>query len=265
MPDTSGWQVTDSAPRHYQDEVRRFMDPFADLLVAAAVVAGDEVLDVACGTGFATRAAARTAGNDGRVIGTDINGAMLELAAAISIETGDDITWQQASAMDLPFDDEDFNSVICQQGVQFFPDPPKGLAEMARVTRVGGSVGLTVWSEVGESPYLDAMHLMALEFCGADASAMKLNTDEAEITAWFARAGIGPPVIQRHTASVALPPMESFIPAHMKATPWAVDFDALSQESTNDAIAFMREHIGQRRRFSGATVPFSSLLATAIV
>jgi len=265
MSDTSGWQVADSAPRHYQDQVRRFSDPFADALVASSVASGDTVLDVACGTGFATRAAATAAGINGRVIGTDINGPMLELAVAMSIDSGDGLTWQEASALDLPFGDDDFDSVICQQGVQFFPNPSAGLAEMSRVARAGGTVAITVWSALSDSPYLEAMSLMAGEFCGADPSGMALSAEGDQIAAWFADAGIRDPRIERHAASVVLPPLTSFVPDHMKATPWASEFGALSEKSTSEAITFMRNHINERRIDEGGTVPFSSYLATAAV
>ncbi len=77
MDDRSGFQVDDAAPRHYQEEVRRIMDQFADALVSGSVNEGDAVLDVACGTGFAARAAASVVGGSGSVTGSDINSAML--------------------------------------------------------------------------------------------------------------------------------------------------------------------------------------------
>jgi ubiquinone/menaquinone biosynthesis C-methylase UbiE len=62
MSDKSGFQVDDNAPRYYESHVERFMAPFVRALVASAVKPGDVVLDVACGTGFAARAASAATG-----------------------------------------------------------------------------------------------------------------------------------------------------------------------------------------------------------
>lgn len=241
------------------------MDPFADKLVASSVAAGDAVLDVACGTGFATRVAATAAGANGSAIGTDINAPMLELAAAISLEADDGLIWREASAMDLPFGDDEFDTVISQQGVQFFPDPSAGVSEMARVTTTGGTVAMTVWSNLAGSPYLEAMSMMVVEFCGADASAIALAAERNEITTWFVDAGIPDPRIEKHAVSVALPPLTSFVPSHMKATPWASVFGDLSEESTSEAIALMQRHVDETRTGGGADILFSSYLAVATV
>ena len=69
----SGFQVDEQGPKYYQDCVEPIMAPFVRALVKTAVRPGDAVLDVACGTGFATRAAAEATGSAGSVVGTDIN------------------------------------------------------------------------------------------------------------------------------------------------------------------------------------------------
>ena len=71
MAEESGFQVGRDAPFFYEAQVGRFMAPFVDALVAAVVRFGDAVLDIACGTGFATRAAATAAGPGARVDGVD--------------------------------------------------------------------------------------------------------------------------------------------------------------------------------------------------
>jgi SAM-dependent methyltransferase len=70
MSADSGFQIEGDASTHYQAQIERFMAPFVERLVDSAVGDGD-VLDVACGTGFATRAARAETG--GRVAGLDLN------------------------------------------------------------------------------------------------------------------------------------------------------------------------------------------------
>lgn len=265
MDDRSGFQVDDGAPRHYQDEVKRFMDPFADALVRSSVKQGDAVLDVACGTGFAARMAAQAVGSTGSVVGSDINVAMLVLAESMSMETGDGITWDEASALDLPYGDELFDRVICQQGVQFFPDPAAGLREMARVTKPGGRVAITVWSDLTDAPYFDALFDMLIRFCGVHPNDVALSSTAAEIEAWFTSAGFARSSVEQVDLIVTLPPMSEFVPAHMKALPWADQFFALSGDGRAEAVTYVESRLRDLETSSGIDAPFGSHLATADV
>jgi SAM-dependent methyltransferase len=134
----SGWQLVDNSAQAYEQYlVPPIMAPYADDLVAG-VMSGDRVLDVACGTGIvARRAAARGA----HVTGADLNEQMLEVARSIAPE----IRWIEADAADLPLADGAFDVVLCQQGLQFMPDPAAALAEMRRVLAPGGRLTVSVW------------------------------------------------------------------------------------------------------------------------
>jgi len=265
MTNDSGWQVPDDAPRHYQDQVQRFMTPFAEALVATAVSPGDSVLDVACGTGIATRAAASAVGIAGNVVGSDINVPMLSLAAEITEEANDGITWQEASALDLPYDDGAFHCAISQQGIQFFPDVAAGLGEMARVTKAGGRVAVTVWSGLIDSPYFEAMHHVLKEYCGASDEDLAWSSDHAQLSRWFIQGGLRPPAIQRVSRTVSFPPLDTYVPAHMKATPWAAQFDALSDSETASAVGYMIDSLSKWSTGTAVTTPFVSLLASSDV
>jgi ubiquinone/menaquinone biosynthesis C-methylase UbiE len=263
MSEDSGWQVPSDAPRHYEEQVLRFMKPFAEALVDAVVRPGGSTLDVACGTGIATRIAAATVGPGVSVVGSDINRPMLDFAANVSAIDGDDITWREASAMDLPFGDAEFESVICQQGVQFFPDPSRGLREMIRVTAPGGAVGFTVWSPLADSPYFEAMHSMLSRYCDAESGDLGWSADDVLIDRWLDEAGVIERASSRHVATVELPPLHTFVPAHMKATPWAETFSKLSPEEASTAISEMQDHISQSAAAGKDGIDFSSFLVTA--
>lgn len=124
------------------------MDPWVRRLVdVAALRPADHVLDVACGTGFVARKAAEHVGTGGRVVGIDLNTGMIEAARATA-DGRDTIEWRTGDAAALPFADASFDVVLCQQGVQFFPDRLQGLREMNRVLRQGGRLAFTVWSAI---------------------------------------------------------------------------------------------------------------------
>jgi ubiquinone/menaquinone biosynthesis C-methylase UbiE len=118
--------------------------PWAQLLVdAAAVAKGERVLDLACGTGLVARVAAQRVGPKGHVIGIDLNPAMIGVAQSLPPA---DIEWREGSALAIPLPDESVVVVLCQQGLQFFPDKALALREMQRVLVRGGRVALSVWS-----------------------------------------------------------------------------------------------------------------------
>jgi SAM-dependent methyltransferase len=84
----------------------------------AGVVGGDDVLDVACGTGVVARAAADRLRGHGSVSGVDVNDAML----AVARRSAAPVTWVPGRAEALPFPDGAFDRVVCQFGLMFFTD-----------------------------------------------------------------------------------------------------------------------------------------------
>lgn len=262
MGDRFGFQVGEDAPRHYQTQVKRFMDPFVEAMVAAVVSPGDDVLDVACGTGIATRVAASVVGPSGTVVGTDINAGMVAFARQTSEKEWPHIGWEEASASELPFEDDSFDTVICQQGLQFFPIPGDCLAEMARVTRAGGRMAVTVWSTLARSPYLEVLFEMLIRYANIEPEDVAAVFPEQHISEWFETARLRPPTIDLIEAPVTLPPLQEYVPAHMKALPWAPKFFALPEASQAEAVEHVQTRLGEYQTDNGVVVPFSSYLAT---
>jgi len=130
--------------------------PWAEeILKLAKLGSGERVLDVACGTGVVARGAREALGSGADVVGCDINPDTLKVARSAS--AGLAIEWRQSDACSLPFPDSDFDVVVCQQGLQFFPDRAAALGEMRRVLRDGGRVVLAVWSSIERSPGFRAL------------------------------------------------------------------------------------------------------------
>ena len=119
----------------------------ADLATLARLGVGERVLDVACGTGVVAREAARRVGPTGTVTGLDLTPAMLTAARVAA--AGLSIEWRDGRADALPFPDGAFDVVLCQQGLQFFPDRHDALAEMRRVLVARGRLGLAVFCSSG--------------------------------------------------------------------------------------------------------------------
>lgn len=119
----------------------------ATRLAAAVARSGpSDILETAAGTGALTRALTHSC-PDASITATDLNQPMLDAAAARTPH-GANVTWRQADALDLPFEDQTFDSVVCQFGVMFFPDRVRGHREARRVLRPGGSLVFNVWDRI---------------------------------------------------------------------------------------------------------------------
>jgi SAM-dependent methyltransferase len=123
-----------------------------DLVTLAAPQSGERVLDVACGTGVVARLAAPYVRVAGQVQGLDINTESLAVARSLPPPPGTSIVWHEGNAVAMPFADATFDLILCQQGLQFFPDRPAALREMHRVLAPGGRVALSVWRAIQHSP-----------------------------------------------------------------------------------------------------------------
>ena len=121
MSQDTSWNVYGGTPAEVYERylAPAIFRPWAELLLDLAVLRpGERVLDVACGTGVVARRAVEKVGAAGRVTGLDINTDMLAMARSSHAE----VEWREASALAMPFPDESFDVVLCQQGLRFFPD-----------------------------------------------------------------------------------------------------------------------------------------------
>lgn len=112
----------------------------------AQLRAGSRVLDVACGNGNATLAAARCGA---AAVGVDYVPALLEDGRARAVTEGLDVEFQLGDAEALPFPDDSFDAVLSVFGAMFAPDHQRTAGEILRVVRPGGTVGLASWTPDG--------------------------------------------------------------------------------------------------------------------
>jgi SAM-dependent methyltransferase len=118
----------------------------AALCDACAVSAGQEVLDVGAGTGNFALACAREGAS---VVASDLSPGMIDRGRARSEAEGFDIEWVEADVEALPFEDARFDCVGSAFGAFIAPRPQVAAAEMFRVVRPGGTVGMTTWAPTG--------------------------------------------------------------------------------------------------------------------
>ena len=126
-----------------------FLDYAEDVASVVAAAKPHDVLEIAAGTGAVTRALHRLLPT-GQITATDLNPPMLDRAAEV-LPPSDRVRWMLADAQDLPCEDADFDAVMCQFGVMFFPDRPRAYAEAHRVLRPGGRFVLASWGRIEDN------------------------------------------------------------------------------------------------------------------
>jgi ubiquinone/menaquinone biosynthesis C-methylase UbiE len=210
-----------------------------DLVDRACVRIGDNVLDVACGTGVVARLAAQRSGK-GRVVGLDLNSDMLRVARGIA-PTGDvPIEWCKGSALALPFEEGVFNVVLCQLGLQFFPDKSLALREMARVLASGGRLLLSVFTAIERTPVADAFANALDRHLGEGASSAKRIEHSFSDSGVLARlavdAGLKNVVVVPVTQTIRFPSALDYVRLQLTATPQARLLSRMMAQERNAVI-----------------------------
>lgn len=162
--------------------------PWAEMtLEDLALSPGDRVLDIACGTGVVARTARERLGDAGYVVGIDISSDMLAVARSV----GPGIDWREGSASVLPLrDGEQFDVVVCQQGLQFFPDKPAAATQMRRALAKGGKLAVATWRSDDEIPFFRELRHVAERHLGAIADHRYSFGDDAPLEALLRDAGL---------------------------------------------------------------------------
>lgn len=138
--------------------------PFARLILdEVQLTAGDRLLDIACGTGIVARVARERLGSGGSIVGVDVSPDMLSVAKAVA----PGIDWREGSALDLPLrDSERFDVVVCQQGMQFFPDKARAATQMHRAVLPEGRLAVATWRPDDEMPVFHELRAVAERHLG---------------------------------------------------------------------------------------------------
>jgi len=235
MPQGEQWQLSGNAAELYERVVVRYnLGLWAPVLIERAdLQRGERVLDIACGTGVVTRLAAQKVGVEGQVTGLDLNPGMLAVARSLSPGSGASITWVESSAVAMDVPDAAFDVVVCQQGLQFFPDQPAALREIRRVLVPGGRVILSVWK--GPSAYSIAVSEAIEKHVDAETAtrfhASKVVPSAEALHRLLVDAGFRDVDIQPIALTIRVPPIEEYVPIQLAATPIAAVIEALNDET----------------------------------
>jgi ubiquinone/menaquinone biosynthesis C-methylase UbiE len=261
------WQIDGSAAELYERYVVGYiLAPWtASLVDAARLSPGERVLDVACGTGVVTRIAAERAGPLGSVIGLDLNAGMLAVARSMPAAQGAPVQWVQRSALDLGLPDGSIDVVLCQQGLQFFPDRALALREMHRVLRKGGRLALSVWKNAGI--YNSAVGAALAECIAQDVAdrfcASRNVPSVDEIRCLVEGAGFLDVQLTTGHLEIHLPPPDTFALFHLASTPVASVLAGVDANVRKKIGGLVARQLHEYVDGDGVTYPEESVLVTA--
>jgi ubiquinone/menaquinone biosynthesis C-methylase UbiE len=263
------WQLTlEAAERYERCPARYILGPWAPLLVDAARVAlGQRVLDVACGTGVVTRAAAKRVGSLGRVVGVDLNPGIIAVARSLPASVGAPIEWLEQSALDLRLEDASFDAVLCQQGLQFFPNKAVALKEMRRVLDRDGRLALSVWNSTGlyNNAVGNALARLVSSEVADRFNASRQSPPAKDLQSLAIEAGFSAVEVRVSQIDVHLPRLDKFVLDDLAATPVASAIATADPETRNKIGASVVEQLRRYADGGGVTYPEETHVLTAKV
>ena len=219
-------QFVGSIPVVYDEHLGPLLFHFsaADLArrVRTALPDARRVLEIACGTGISTQHLSDSLGSDTEIVATDLNDAML--AYAREKRGGlSNVTFQQADAQHLPFEDESFDAAINQFGIMFVPDKALAMAEMGRVVRSGGLVAFNVWDSLETNRVAGVAHESIASFFSNDPPdflTVPFGFYQVDpICRLMEGAGLCPPDVQVVSAKIECPDARSIARGFVKGNP----------------------------------------------
>jgi SAM-dependent methyltransferase len=253
----------DSMPGIYDDRLGpALFAPFAeDMARRVAGLAPGHVLETAAGTGVLTRAV-RAAVPGAEIVATDLNGAMVDWAAART----PGVRWQQADAQALPLPDAAVDVVVCQFGVMFFPDRPAAFAEAARVLVPGGTLVFSVWDTIEHCAFaaalVDALAAVLPERTPDFVARVPHGyADPGRITADLAAAGLAPQQVDTVRLTGSAPSARALAEGFCLGTP--LRFALADRGPLPQLTGVVAEEMTARLGEGPVTGPLTALVVTA--
>jgi ubiquinone/menaquinone biosynthesis C-methylase UbiE len=251
MPETDK-VFAGSIPENYDRYlVPLIFESFArDIAQRMAALSPRSVLETAAGSGVVTRALTPRLSPDASYVVTDLNQPMLDYAATRQ-PADNRISWRQADALALPFDDAAFDLVCCQFGVMFFPDRQSGYREAKRVLKPGGHFLFSVWDRIEENVFANDVTNALAEVFPLDPPRFLARTphgyhDPALIRSELEKAGLSSVVIEtKPDQSRASTPRHPAV-AYCQGTPLRNEIEARDAAGLEVATNYAASRIANR-------------------
>jgi len=268
MPENNTFHLSTNAAESYErHKVPAIFAPMAEATIEAISLPHTAyVLDVACGTGAVARAVASTLTEPSKIVGADINPAMVEIARKNTSNGIHDFEFVAAPAEAMPFGEATFDYVFCQHGLQFFPDKPASLAEMRRITQEGGILIVTCWSAI--PPFFQVVRNVLDRHLG-EVAAKKAVTpfvwnDSAHIRSLITAAGFECPEPSQINVNRKMAASPDAMRDEILATPNEAALLEAGEDTINTIVSEILEGVEQYRDDDVLIMPQSAHLFQAV-
>ena len=260
MGDSETGQVSAEAARIYEEiYLPALFQQWCSLAISAAgIAAGDNVADIACGTGALAIAVSQRVAPGGKTVGIDNNQGMLDVARAKSSM----VEWRHSQAERLPYADDHFDCVVSQFGLMYFEDRERAVREMLRVLRPGGKLAVIVWDTLDNNPGLAAEEYLWQQVFGEEVDAAPYCLGEPTvIQTLFAASGVNEVQIATHQGTASFGSIRQWIETGARG--WTDD-DSLSEDELALLLDTAEKELIRFRTSDGkARFPTSAHVITA--
>jgi ubiquinone/menaquinone biosynthesis C-methylase UbiE len=242
-------------------------EPFAeDLAARVARMGAETILETAAGTGIVTAALARALPGS-RIVATDLNQAMLDVAAE-KLPPGS-ATFQAVDAQQLPFEDASFDAVVCQFGVMFFPDRIAAYAEARRVLKPDGRFFFNAWDGLDTNPLAAAASAIVARMFPNDPPHFIARTphgyhDSDLIERDLRDAGFEHVVIERVVRRARSPSAHEAATGYCMGTPLRLEIEQRDPARLDEAVEATAQALADHVGPSGLDAPMAALVVCAI-
>jgi SAM-dependent methyltransferase len=253
-----GW---DRAAAHYDRSWTAALAPATQALMQrAALRPGEDVLDVACGTGELTRAALGAVGSRGSVVGTDLSAAMV--AAAERRAPAARFLRADAADLDAVLPAAGFDVVLCGLGLMYMPDPDAALAAMARRLRPGGRIVLSVWGDRRDCGWAAIFPLVDAHVQSEVCPLFFLPGVGATLERMMQRGGLQPTGSERLSVTLPFADDDTACEAAFEGGPVALAYSRFDAATRSELRAQYLQTIAPWREGAGYRIPGAFLIGS---
>jgi ubiquinone/menaquinone biosynthesis C-methylase UbiE len=260
------FQLSGRAPEIYENVMvplwfGRWAEALIDLVEPKK---GENILDVACGTGVTTRLLKEKVGANGHVAGLDINAGMLVKARELATEL--DIEFIESDVVDTKLKSNSFSAVISQHGYHYFPDQAAALSEFYRVLTPKGRIAISIWD--GHSVYTEAICHAVEKFISPEIAriqrSQRITPSASDLTKQLSDAKFTKVEIVRQQLNIKVPKPSEFVPLHLGSMPIAQAFIDLPDDQKNALISDVENSMNDYINGDQMMYPDAANVATGI-
>lgn len=255
-----GW---DKAALYYETFWQKQLQPAQQLLLQLAnLQKGENVIDIACGTGLVSFPAAEMIDQSGLLLGTDISDKMVEIATALAIEKKlPQARFERMDAEELKIEAETYDVALCGLGLMYVPEPIKALKEMYRVLKPGGRAIAAVWGPRANCGWAEIFEIVDRRVT-SEVCPMFFNLGNGDsLQTHFAAAGFKDLGTERINTLLEYSSGEEACGAAFAGGPVALPYNKFSNEIKEEVHAEYLASIQPFKRGDGYAIPGEFVVA----